>query len=76
MCPGRTSSSGSVPESASTLIVRARSAAEIPVLMPTRASTLTVNAVRMCSWFSLVISGSCSRSRSGAGIGTQITPLV
>ena len=53
-----------------------RSAAEMPVVTPSAASTLTVNAVRMRSEFCAVISGSASRSRSAPGIGTQITPLV
>ena len=40
--PGRVSSKGSVAESASTRIVWARSAAEMPVETPSRASTETV----------------------------------
>ena len=56
--------------------MRARSAADIPVLTPSLASTLIVNAVRIRSLFSVVISGTCSRSSSRPGIGTQMTPLV
>jgi hypothetical protein len=57
-------------------MVVARSAAEMPVVTPWRASTLSVNAVRMCSVFCEVISGRCSRSSSAPGSGTQMTPLV
>ena len=53
-----------------------RSAAEMPVVTPSLASTLTVNAVRIRSLFCEVISGSWSRSSSSPSIGTQITPLV
>ena len=75
-CPGRTSSYGSVAESTSVRTVLARSAAEIPVVTPSRASTLTVKAVRIRSLFCVVISGSWSRSSSSPSIGTQMTPLV
>ncbi len=61
-------------ESTRVRMVLARSAAEIPVVMPSRASTLIVKAVPMCSWLSLVIGGSCSRSKSRPSIGTQISP--
>ena len=63
-------------ESTSVRMVRARSAAEMPVVTPSRASTLMVNAVRIRSAFCVVISGSCSRSSISPSIGTQITPLV
>ena len=53
-----------------------RSAAEMPVVTPSRASTLRVKAVRIRSVFCEVISGRCSRSSSAPRIGTQITPLV
>ena len=72
--PGRTMSSGPVVPLASSWMVLARSAAEMPVVMPFLASTLIVNAVPWCSWFWLVICGRCSRSRSGPSIGTQISP--
>ena len=55
-------------------MVFARSAAEMPVVMSCRASTLIVNAVPWCSWFWLVIWGTFSRSRSGPSMGTQIRP--
>ena len=69
-------SHGSVAESASTRAVCARSAAEMPVLTPSRASTEIVYAVRSLSWLCGVISGISSRSSMSAGIGTQITPLL
>ncbi len=53
----------------------ARSAAEMPVLTPSRASTEIVYAVRSLSLLWGVISGISSRSSIAAGIGTQITPL-
>ena len=55
-------------------MVRARSAAEMPVVISCRASTLIVNAVPWCSWLWLVIWGTFSRSRSEPSIGTQIRP--
>ncbi len=57
-------------------MVAARSAAEMPVLVPARTSTLTVKAVRCCSVLCDVIWGSWSRSSSASRIGAQITPLV
>ena len=69
-------SHGSVAESASTRAVWARSAAEMPVLTPSRASTEIVYAVRSLSLLCGVISGISSRSSMSAGIGTQITPLL
>ncbi len=68
-------SQGSVAESASTRAVWARSAAEMPVVTPSRASTEIVYAVRSRSLLCGVISGISSRSSISAGIGTQITPL-
>ena len=43
--PGWTRSRGADSGSTATWIVRARSAAEMPVVIPSRASTETVNAV-------------------------------
>ena len=57
-------------------MVRARSAAEMPVLMPSRASTDTEYAVCLRSSFTYVIGGSFSRSSSGPSIGTHTTPDV
>ncbi len=53
-----------------------RSAAEIPVETPSRASTEIVYAVRILSLLCGVISGISSRSSIAPGIGTQITPLL
>ena len=60
--PGRVISHGSVAESASTRTVWARSAAEMPVVTPSRASTEIVYAVRSRSLLCGVISGISSRS--------------
>ena len=49
---------GRVEGSMATWMVRARSAAEMPVVTPWRASIETVNAVPMGARFSLVIMGS------------------
>ena len=57
-------------------IVRARSAAEMPVVTPWRASTETVNAVRRLSVFAATIRGIWSSSRRSPTTGMQITPLV
>jgi len=67
---------GVVAGSTSFLMVVARSAAEMPVLTPSRASTLRVKAVRWGSVLCEVICGSWSRSSSASRIGMQITPLV
>ena len=56
-----------VDGSASSLIVVVRSAAEIPVVMPSLASTVTVKAVPLRSWLTRYIGGRSSRSQSGAG---------
>ena len=56
--------------------VVARSAAEMPVVVPWRASTDTVNAVRCASVLLATISGSWSSSRRSPSSGMQITPLV
>ncbi len=69
------SSHGSVAESASTRTVWARSAAEMPVETPSRASQEIVYAVRIRSRLCGVIRGISSRSSISAGIGAQITPL-
>ena len=62
MWPGFRNCEGCVAESDSMRSVRALSSAEIPVLMPSRASTVTVKAVYMASSFSseLTIKGSCN----------------
>ena len=58
------------------LVVAARSAAEMPVLVPWRKSTLTVNAVRWASVLWLTISGMSSSPRRSPVIGTQMRPEV
>ena len=76
MCPGRAKSSGRVFGSISTCTVRARSGAEIPVVTPVRASTLTVKAVPsgavFCPWST--IKRSPSRSSRSPLIAMQISP--
>ena len=73
-CPGCTNSNASVAESIRVRTVCERSAAEMPVVTPSRASTETVYAVRIRSRLCGVISGMPSRSSVGAVIGAQITP--
>ena len=56
------------------LIVRARSAAEIPVVTPTEASMLTVKLVPIVSLLLLTINGRFSLSTVSASRGRQISP--
>ena len=65
---------GTVDGSASSRIVCARSAAEMPVATPSRASTETVYAVPRRSWLVWYIGGSSSRSQSASVSGTQMKP--
>ena len=67
-----------VAPSISACTVVLRSAAEMPVEVPTLASTEIVNAVRWPSVLSApaTISGSWSSSSRAPSIGRQITPLV
>ena len=74
MWPGRVRSIGLLFGSARTAIVRARSPAEMPVVTPSRASTLTVNAVPRGAVLRAAIIGRSKRSRSSPVIGTQISP--
>src|SRR5439155_15590980 len=76
MWPGRLKSSGPVARSIKALMVAARSAAEMPVVVPVLASTETVKAVRWLSVLSATISGMRSSSRRAPTTGRQITPLV
>src|SRR5262245_2635936 len=76
MWPGRARSSALVAGSSSARTVAQRSEAEMPVLVPWRASTDTVNAVRCDSVLSATMSGRRSSSRRGPSTGMQITPLV
>jgi hypothetical protein len=74
MWPGLRRSAARVAGSASARSVSARSAAEMPVLIPCRASTVTVKAVYMASSFSAeeTISGSCNRSKALPSMPTQM----
>jgi hypothetical protein len=54
--------------------VAALSGAEIPVVVPERASTLIVNAVPIESELSGAIKGRWSSSNRSASIGTQMIP--
>src|SRR3954451_16931574 len=72
--PGWTRSSGPEPGSIATWIVRAQSAAEIPVVTPSRASTATVKAVwKDDSFFAAIRSRPSSSQRSGVS-ARQISP--
>ena len=66
-CPGRARSVGLVPSAIAIWIVRARSAALMPVVIPVRASIETVNAVPKAAVFSGVCGARARRSTiSGA----------
>ena len=72
--PGWTRSSGPEPGSIATWIVRARSAALIPVVTPSRASTEIVNAVwKGDSFLAAIRSSPSSSQRSGVSV-RQISP--
>lgn len=75
-CPGRWKSSAVEPGIASCRSVSARSAAEIPVEVPTRASTETVKAVPFGSSFEPTICGSRSSSIRSDSMPTHRTPDV
>ncbi len=70
--PGRVKSEGRESAAASIRAVRARSAAEMPVLTPCAASTETVYAVPRRSWLLWYMGGRSSRSQSSAVSGTQM----
>ena len=74
--PGRDRSEGWVAGSASSRMVCARSAAEMPVLTPSRASTVTVYAVPRRSWLVWYCGGRSSRSASSSVSGAQTYPEV
>jgi len=71
-CPGRVKSEAIEASRARVRIVWARSAALIPVVTPSAASTVTVYAVRRGSRLSATISGSARRSARDSGIGAQM----
>mmetsp|Transcript_1090 Transcript_1090/g.2554 ORF Transcript_1090/g.2554 Transcript_1090/m.2554 type:complete len:233 (-) Transcript_1090:317-1015(-) len=76
--PGLLKSAATERALASVLIVTARSAAEMPVVVPSLASTVTVKAVFIASSLALssTMSGISSRSRSAPRMPTHTTPLV
>mmetsp|Transcript_10409 Transcript_10409/g.28402 ORF Transcript_10409/g.28402 Transcript_10409/m.28402 type:complete len:211 (+) Transcript_10409:193-825(+) len=78
ICPGRLKSFGADDLSASARIVAVRSYAEIPVVVPSRRSTVTVNAVDIASSFIVggIISGIWRRSKSSPSMPRQMTPDV
>ena len=63
-----------VPGSASNRVVSARSRALIPVVIPARASHVTVYAVDLASSLCSVMGGSARRSARSAVMGTHTTP--
>src|SRR4028119_1414826 len=73
-CPGITRSSGPVASSTATRQVWARSAAEMPVVMPSLASMETVKPVPMREELCTVICGMSSLSMSSSAIGRQMRP--
>jgi hypothetical protein len=74
MWPGRARSAGLVRALIAALIVAARSAAEMPVLVPRLASMATQNAVSKRVEFFSTISGISSLSSRSPVIGMQIKP--
>src|SRR3712207_6005078 len=74
-CPGITRSSGPVASSTATRQVCARSAAEMPVEMPSFASMETVKAVPMREELWVTICGTSRRSTISSAIGKQMSPL-
>ena len=73
-CPGREKYPG-LAEVASARVVTARSDAEMPVVVPTTQSTVTVKAVRNGSRFAGTISGRSSASARSGRSGTHTTPV-
>mmetsp|Transcript_11250 Transcript_11250/g.38348 ORF Transcript_11250/g.38348 Transcript_11250/m.38348 type:complete len:299 (+) Transcript_11250:130-1026(+) len=76
MWPGRLKASPFVVGSASCRSVSARSPADIPVVVPTLASTDTVKAVPFGSWLLTTMGGSSSSSILSPGMLTQMSPEV
>ena len=72
--PGWTRSRGLVRGSIATWIVRARSAALMPVVTPSRASMVTVNGVSNGDSFLAAISSSPSASQRSGVNARQISP--
>jgi len=76
MWPGLIKSLAWESGSAKPLIVRARSEAEIPVVVPSIASTETVNLVPWRSLLEVVIMGISRRWSASSLMGTQSRPLA
>ena len=76
MWPGRVRSAGLVSGWISARTVAVRSDAEMPVVVPWRASTETVNAARRASLLSAAIRGKRNSSSRCPGSAAQMTPLV
>mmetsp|Transcript_17357 Transcript_17357/g.46857 ORF Transcript_17357/g.46857 Transcript_17357/m.46857 type:complete len:241 (+) Transcript_17357:454-1176(+) len=76
ICPGLLKALGPRAGSASWVNEFARSPAEIPVVVPSLASTETVKAVPLGSSFLLTMGGSWSSSMRFPGMDAQITPEV
>ena len=74
MWPGCTRSAGVASRATAACTVRARSAAEMPVVTPTAASIDTVNAVPCWAPFFSAMGGSCSRSQRSRVSVRQISP--
>ncbi len=74
MWPGRTSSSGRALSSSMVRMVRARSAELTPVVMPSRASTVTVKGVPKALRLSSTIGPSSSRAASSGPMARQRKP--
>ena len=74
MWPGWTRSAGRAAGSARTRMVRARSAALMPVLMPAAASTATVKSVLCVSRFSRAMRSRPRASARSSVMGTQMRP--
>ena len=74
MWPGRVSCSGVESAPTRTWMVRARSAEEAPVAIPSRASTETVNCFESGDVLRPVMSGTFIASRRSPAIATQTMP--
>ncbi len=74
MWPGCTRSSGTAPLATAACTVRARSAAEMPVVTPSAASMDTVKAVPFLSPLRTVMGGNCSASQRSRDSVRQISP--
>ena len=76
ICPGLVKSVATEFISANFLIVVSLSAIEIPVVVPSFASTDTVKAVHLASVFLAVIGSKFSLTAYSLDIGVQVNPLA